>query len=267
VTAEPLREMEVSNLVARIAGTDPALAAHPLVLMAHLDHLGFGWPDVREGNQGLVHPGADDNASGVAVLLAVGRGLAAEPARPRPVLLAVTTGEEAELLGSRHLLGSLAADALPFACVNLDTVGRLSSGKLYVLSSDSAREWRHIFLGVGYTSGAPVTLTAEPLDSSDQVACLERSVPAVQLFTGPHADYHRPGDTADRIDAAGLATVAEAVHEAVAYLVERSEPLTVTIASSQAPAQPPSGSRKASLGTVPDSASRPRRSRAEVVAG
>ena len=66
-------------------------------------------------------------------------------------------------------------------------------------------------MGVGYTTGAPVAVVAEPLDSSDQVSCLEVGVPAVQLFTGPHEDYHRPTDTADLIDAGGMAVVAEAV--------------------------------------------------------
>ena len=200
--------MRLVNLVGRIAGSDPALADHPVLVMAHLDHLGRGWPDVRAGNQGQVHPGADDNASGVAALLELARTLAAEPPRKRPVLLAVTTGEEAGLLGSRHLLAGLDDRHLPFACLNLDTVGRLGSGKILVLDTASAREWRHVFMGVGYTTGAPIEIASQPLDASDQGACLERGVPAVQLTSGPNPDYHRPSDTADRLDAAGLTRVA-----------------------------------------------------------
>ena len=251
---EPEREMELVNLVARVPGRDPKLSDEPVLVIAHLDHLGFGWPDVREGNENKVHPGADDNASGVAVLLELARAMAAEPPRPRPVVFAVVTGEEAGLLGSRHLLASMLPDTKPFACVNLDTVGRLADGKLYVLNADSAREWRFIFMGVGYTTGAPVAVVSEPLDASDQVACIEAGVPAIQLFTGPTADYHRPSDTVDTIDADGMVVVTEAAHEAIGYLAERTDPLTVTIAAAtnEGDAPPARTSRRASLGTMPD---------------
>jgi hypothetical protein len=251
---EPQREMDLVNLVARIPGRDPKLANEPVLVLAHLDHLGRGWPDVREGNENAVHPGADDNASGVAVLLELASAMAAEPPRPRPVVFAVVTGEEAGLLGSRHLLGSMTPDTKPFACVNLDTVGRLADGKLFVLNADTAREWRFIFMGVGYTTGAPVEIVSEPLDASDQVACIEAGVPAIQLFTGPTPDYHRPSDTVDTIDADGMVVVTEAAHEAIGYLAERTDPLTVTIASvvEESAAPPPRTSRRASLGTMPD---------------
>jgi len=251
---EPRREMTLVNLVGRIPGADPAVSHQPVVLMAHLDHLGRGWPDVRAGFEGRVHPGADDNASGVAVAMAVARALAAEPPRARTVLVAVVTGEEAGRLGSRHLLETMGDAVEPSACVNLDTVGRLKDGKLYVLDAGSAREWRFVFMGVGYTTGAPVEISTEPLDSSDQRSCIEAGIPAVQLFTGPTADYHRPSDTADTLDPDGMAVVAEATREAVAYLAERTEPLTVTTgaAAPTAPPRGPGGSRRASLGTVPD---------------
>jgi hypothetical protein len=251
---EPEREMELVNLIARIPGRDPKLANQPVLVIAHLDHLGRGWPDVRGGNEGEVHPGADDNASGVAVLLELAQAMATEPPRPRPVVFAVVTGEEAGLLGSRHLLQSMVPDTKPFACVNLDTVGRLADGKLYVLNADTAREWRFIFMGVGYTTGAPVAVVSEPLDASDQVACIESGVPAIQLFTGPTADYHRPSDTVDTIDAEGMVVVTEAAHEAIGYLAERTDPLTVTIAAAagEDTAPPPRTARRASLGTMPD---------------
>jgi hypothetical protein len=250
---EPERDLALTNLVAAIPGTDHGLA--PVLLTAHLDHLGRGWPDVREGHAGTVHPGADDNASGVAVLLEVARALASEPAKARDILVVVTTAEEAGLVGSRHLLAELGEAGRPFACVNLDTVGRLAdSGKLYVLNTGSAREWRFAFMGVGYTTGAPVEVVSEPLDASDQVACLDVGVPAVQLFTGPTADYHRPSDTADSVDADGMAVVAEATREIVGWLADRTDPLTVTIGGGppHGGAAAAEGPRRAALGTVPD---------------
>jgi hypothetical protein len=252
----PERDMELVNLVAAVPGSDPELSRHPVLVMAHLDHLGRGWPDVRASNRGIIHPGADDNASGVAVLLAVAGTLADEAPRARPVLVAFVTGEEAGLLGSRHLIEGLGSEGAPFACINIDTVGRLGDGSVHVLNADSARQWRHIFLGVGHTTGARVSIVSEPLDASDQLACLERGVPAVQLFTGAHADYHRPTDTAEAIDARGMVTVAEVVHEAVAYLADRSDPLDVRLEAAnraQRPRPADDGApRRAALGTVPD---------------
>jgi hypothetical protein len=246
--------MTLTNLIGSVRGTDPELA--PVLVMAHLDHLGKGWPDVRAGNEGLVHPGADDNASGVAVLLELARTMAAEPPRPRTILFAVVTGEEAGRVGSKHLLGEFADGVKPFACVNLDTVGRLTDGELFVLNADSAREWRFIFMGVGYTTRAPIKVVAEPLDSSDQMSCIEAGIPAIQLFTGPTPDYHRPSDTAATIDADGMAVVTEAAHETVAYLAERLEPMTVTIKGQfggHHPGEPKTQiPRRASLGTMPD---------------
>jgi hypothetical protein len=258
---DPPRRVPLANVVGRIAGSDPSLAEHPVLLLAHLDHLGTGGPGVRAGNEGKLHPGADDNASGVAALLEVARALASAGRPARPIVVAAVTAEEQGLVGSRRLLAGLAPDRLPFACVNLDTVGRLRDGKLHVLDAGSAREWRHIFMGVQATTGIPVAVATEPLAGSDQAACLERGVPAVQIFTGANADYHRPTDTADKIDAEGMARVAEVVHKAAAYLAGRAEPLTVSLpAAAAAPAAGPPAAggatprseRRAALGTVPD---------------
>ncbi len=248
-------KLPLTNLIGRVPGTDASLP--PVLVTAHLDHLGHGWPDVRSGNEGKIHPGADDNASGVAVLIELAKALAAAPANPRTVLFAVTTGEEAGLIGARHLISSMTPEQRPYACINLDTVGRLKEGKLYVLDTASAREWRYIWMGVGATTGAPVTMVSEPLDASDQGACLEAGIPAVQLFTGPTPDYHRPSDTPDKIDAEGMATVTEAAHEALVYLAGRREPLTVTLKGHVGHPRPhpgPSSSsgRRVSLGTMPD---------------
>lgn len=251
---EPEREMALTNLIGRVPGRDASLP--PVLVMAHLDHLGHGWPDARAGHRGQIHPGADDNASGVAVLLELARHLAVAPPAARTVLFAVVSGEEAGRIGSRKLLDELAAHQLPMACLNLDTVGRLGEGTLLVLNADSAREWPFVFMGVGATTGVAVTTVAQRLDASDQVSCLERGVPAVQLFAGPNPDYHRPSDVAERIDVAGLIKVATVASETVSYLAGRKDPLTSTIVREEtstgvAGAAPPEG-RRVSLGTMPD---------------
>ncbi len=74
----------------------------------------------------------------------------------------------------------------------------------------------------------------------------------MQIFTGAHADYHRPSDTADKIDGAGLVKVATFVKEAVNYLLEREPPLTSQLAGTATPTTAPSGSgRRVLFGTVP----------------
>ena len=109
------------------------------------------------------------------------------------------------------------------------------------------------------------------LESSDQKSFIDRGVPAVQVFSDPHPDYHRPGDTADKIDGPGLVKVATFVKEGIVYLGERAEPLTNTIASMKgaSPAAgaaaasaggtaggtagaPPAQGRRVSFGTMPD---------------
>jgi S1-C subfamily serine protease len=95
---------------------------------------------------------------------------------------------------------------------------------------------------------------SEELGSSDQKSFIDAGVPGVQLFAGVHADYHRPGDIANKVDGAGLIKVAGVAKEAVEYLANRSEPLTSSLAGiepSPATGSPPAG-RRAALGTVPD---------------
>lgn len=248
-SGDPERLMTLRNVVAVIPGRDADQTPKRVVVGAHYDHLGLGWPAVRAGNAGEVHPGADDNASGIAVLLELARVLASGPPPARSVLFVAFTGEEAARLGSRQFVDVTAADIV--GMLNLDTVGRLGSGPLYVLGSSSAREWPYILRGAGYVTGVPVKLVPEPLDASDQVSFIEAGIPAVQLFSGAHADYHRPSDTADKIDGQGLVKVAAVAREVIAHLASSDARLTKTAAIPQARA-PKETPRRVALGTVPD---------------
>jgi hypothetical protein len=252
--------VETFNVVGYLPGSREEWGEQSVVLGAHFDHLGRGWPDVHTGDEGKIHPGADDNASGVAVLLELAANLAAAGPPPRNLVLAAFSAEEAGRLGSIHF----ADHDRPFpaegirAMINLDTVGRLRGGPLTVLSTATATEWPHIFRGCSYVTGVESRNVSEPLDSSDQMSFIDRGIPAVQLFTRAHTDYHRPGDTADLVDLSGLVKVATFVKEALVYLTEREEPLTVTIegageeAGQAAPATPPRGGRRVSFGVVPE---------------
>jgi C-terminal processing protease CtpA/Prc len=136
--------------------------------------------------------------------------------------------------------------------VNLDTVGRLGKNKLLVLGAGSAKEWVHIFRGAGFVTGVDIESVSEELDSSDQKSFQEAGVPSVQLFSGPNLDYHRPTDTADKIDPAGLVKVASVTKEVVEYLAGREEPLSSTLKPGTAAQPAPKTERKVSLGTIPD---------------
>jgi hypothetical protein len=252
----PGKPVEAFNVIGYLPASREDWNEQSVVLGAHYDHLGHGWPDVHSGDEGKIHPGADDNASGVAVLLELAANLAAAEPPQRNLVFVAFSGEEAGRLGSKWFV----EHPHPFplegvrAMVNLDTVGRLGNGPLTVLATSTASEWPHIFRGCSYVTGVESRNVSEALDSSDQVSFIEKGIPAVQLFTRAHTDYHRPGDTADKVDVAGLVKVATFLKEALTYLVQREEPMTVTIEGA-AQAAPPSGprtGRRVSFGVVPE---------------
>ena len=222
---------------------------------AHYDHFGRGGYADHAQYQGKVHPGADDNASGIAVMLELARNLAARPL-PRTIVFVAFTGEESGRLGSRHYVQQ--ATRYPanriIAMVNLDTVGRLGENPLTVFGADTADEWVHILRGAGYVTGVAVRPVAEDIGSSDQTSFIETGVPAVQLFGTAHEDFHRPGDTPDKIDLSGLVKTARVLQEIAGYLAERPEPLNSALDGARSPARATSAatSRQVSLGTVPD---------------
>jgi hypothetical protein len=241
-----------ANVIGVLPGTREDWVGQSVVVGAHLDHLGLGWPDVRAGNQGQIHNGADDNASGVAVLLELAALLGAQP-QPRTIVFVAFTAEEWGRRGSRHFVHA-STDFPPAQCMgmlNLDTVGRLGQQKLTLLGAGTAREWRHIAMGVGYTTGVEAVCVPQDPGGSDQVSFHEVQVPALQLFTGPHADYHRPSDDVERIDAPGLVKVATFAREVLIYLAGREEPLHASFGAAPATGGP-TGERRASLGTMPD---------------
>ena len=240
------------NVIGVLPGAKKGLEDASAVICAHYDHLGLGWPDVHPGDEGKVHPGADDNASGVAVMIELASRLAGTVKPARNIVFAAFTAEESGLRGSRRYISS-SKRFPPQRCIgaiNLDTVGRLGERKVLVLGTPGAREWRHIFMGSGYVTGVEAEMPTLELDSSDQVSFTEAGIPAVQIFTGPHGDYHRPGDTADKIDAQGMVKVASLAREALIYLADREEPLEF---SGPPAARDGAGElRKAGTGCMPD---------------
>ena len=252
-------KLKLRNVIGIILGTDSELKESPVVLSAHYDHLGLGWPDVHPGDEGKIHFGADDNASGVAILLEIAKSLGKSFKPKRTIIFAAFTGEEAGLIGSRHFVNNFKSDFThnAFADVNLDTDGRLFDKKLMILNGNTAREWKFIFMGTDYTTGVKSTVIEKELDSSDQFAFIEKGIPAVQLFTGAHQDYHRPTDTVDKIDGEGLVKVCKVTKEVIEYLADRTDPMPFTgkTGNIQNKNETPNTSKKirrAATGSIPD---------------
>jgi len=250
----PEYKLVLKNVVGVIPGTKPEWSDQSILIGAHYDHLGAGFFGATMENRGQIHPGADDNASGVSVLIELAKVLGKVLEPERSVVFIAFTGEETGRKGSKYYIDS--EKRYPAAkCIgmlNLDTVGRLGKNKLLVLGAGSAKEWIHIFRGTGYLSGVEIEAVSEELDSSDQKSFQEAGIPAVQLFTGPHLDYHKPTDTVDKIDAEGLVKVATVTKEVIEYLAKREGPLSATLQSEQKSGSEPKKERKVSLGIIPD---------------
>ena len=249
-------KLSLTNVIGLIPGTDPELKEEPVVISAHYDHLGLGWPDVRKGNEGKIHYGADDNASGVATIIELAHTMAKTVKPKRTIVFLACTAEEAGLIGSRYFVAH-SKDYFKgtiFANVNIDTDGSLFDKKLLVLNANSAKEWKFIFMGTDYTTGIKSEVIDKDLDASDQFAFIEKGIPAVQLFTGATENYHRPSDTYEKIDGKGLVKVAIVSKEVLEYLADREDPMNYTGKTpgiNKAPATNKT-SRRVSTGSIPD---------------
>jgi hypothetical protein len=253
---------ETANVAAILPGRDAALAGECVVVGAHYDHLGLGGDaSLAPEQEGTVHPGADDNASGVAALLAVARAAAAAGPARRTILFVAFGAEELGVLGSSHLVKSP-----PAACpvermqlmVNLDMVGRPQGGKVYVDGGDTARGLRDLVRAVADAKPRlPVTLAfgGDGSGPSDHLSFHARGVPVVFLFTGAHADYHRPSDTAEKVDPAGLTAVARLASRLAREAAEREARLEV-VRSAAPPRERRDRGYGAYLGAIPDFAER-----------
>ena len=256
ITGPGGRKGPLRNVIGILPGTDEARAGESVLICAHYDHLGLGWPDHRAGNEGKIHYGADDNASGVAVMLELARYFCREVKPARTLIFAAFTCEEDHLRGSGYYVKNYKRfpPGQIIGVINLDTVGRLFGKKVMVIDSSSAREWKYIFMGSGHVTGVDVEIVSENLDSSDQRSFIEKGIPAVQLFSGIHSDYHTPGDTPEKIDPDGMTSIASLAKEALIFLVERKEPMLFTGTDSPARVQGEKNgtARRASTGSMPD---------------
>jgi len=247
---------KAQNLIARLPANAPAneRLAGVVVVGAHYDHLGHGGsaslaPDSREA-----HLGADDNASGVAGLLETARLLARVPNRRREIVFAAFSAEELGVLGSAHFVKSPLPGLAPsdiVAMLNLDMVGRLREDKLDVLGGESATEWPSLVGPACTTARLSCTIAGSGHGPSDHAAFFAAGVPVLHFFTGSHADYHRPSDVAEKVNAEGIERIASVVAATASAMASRPAPLTYQKGAPLVPVGDVRSTR-ASLGTVPD---------------
>jgi hypothetical protein len=221
------------------------------VIGAHYDHLGYGGPSSLAGGKKMaIHPGADDNGSGTTAVMELARRFAAQGNRQGRRLLFITfSGEELGLYGSRHYckepLFPLADTA---AMYNLDMVGRLSpdrkTGKdrLLCQGAGTAKEFNPLVAEMAKKYDFQMSVQASGFGPSDHDSFCAKKVPVLFFWTGDHADYHRPSDTADKINLPGMRRIVDMSQEAIARLGGAAKPAFVEVKRAGRP-RPSSGPR------------------------
>lgn len=204
------------NVMALLPGSDPELAEQVIVVGAHYDHVGtsnaHGMPshgEALELTPDVIFNGADDNASGSAVLLELALSLATSERRPRrSVLFQWYSGEELGLLGSKHWVDH---PTLPLervvAMVNMDMVGRPVGRTFMAGGVGTSPFWEESVVRAARAEGLEVVLQRAGSAPSDNMNFFAADIPALFLFSGLHADYHRSGDDAHKLEADGAARI------------------------------------------------------------
>jgi hypothetical protein len=251
---EEVRE-RAENVVAVLPGRDSSRRDENIVIGAHYDHLGFGHFGARDASAaGAIHPGADDNASGTAVLLDLARRLAQLPIKPpRAVVFVAFSGEELGLYGSRHFVDRSPWTASTKAMINLDMVGRLRGNRLTVFGARSGQRWSAIVTGAAAQLGLNVA-ESDDIGRSDHLSFYNKKIPVLHFFTGIHEDYHRASDTWKKLDLEGMAKVSDLVMASALQIADSQEPINFVSLPSRPPREQPlnKGGLNTYLGSIPE---------------
>lgn len=242
------------NVVGILPGADPNLRDQRVVIGAHYDHLGFGhFGALDRQAEGKVHPGADDNASGTAVLLDLARRMAKLPVKPdRTIVFAAFSGEELGLYGSRHYIESSNSTAAIKAMINLDMVGRLRENRLTVFGARSGENLSDLVTKNARALGLDIT-DSNDVGRSDHMSFYSKKIPVLHFFTGTHGDYHRATDTWDKLNFEGMAKISDLVLVTALEIANRKEPIRFVSLPSR-PSETAGSARgvRVYLGTIPD---------------
>lgn len=270
------KQADAFNVIGILPGHDPILKNEAIVIGAHYDHLGRGGQGSLAANSTEIHHGADDNASGVAALIELARQFAKLKNNKRTLIFIAFSGEEEGLFGSSFYVQN---PVFPLdktvAMINLDMVGRLKDDKLTIGGIGTASDWKAIVEDRNnarrlqtdtftLTNGASSITTASkpfPLFSlslnedgfgpSDHSSFYGKKVPVLFFFTGTHNDYHKPSDTADKINYDGEMKVISYVAAVANAIDQNPQRPTYTVGKSSGMGGGRSGFN-ISLGTIPN---------------
>lgn len=284
------RESPSHNVVGILPGSDPKLKDEAIVIGAHYDHLGRGGQGSLAQREGEIHHGADDNASGTAGLLELARMFSTQRPKPRRTIVFIAfSGEEEGLIGSNYYVNHpVVPVANTVAMINLDMVGRLNNQKLVIGGVGTASEWRSMIdahnvvqsatvslnspaITVGASTstmpivvganGRPVvtldpakhfflTMNEDGYGPSDHSSFYAKQIPVLFFWTGTHADYHKPSDTAEKINYEGLTRITSFVANIVRDIDKSDKRPTFKVAQVQSTAR--STGFRVYLGTIPN---------------
>jgi hypothetical protein len=275
------RESPSFNVIGVLPGSDPKLKDEAIVIGAHYDHLGRGGQGSLAPREGDIHHGADDNASGVAGLLELARVLSSQNPKPRRTIVFIAfSGEEEGLIGSSYYVNHPVVPlANTVAMINLDMIGRLNERRLIIGGVGTASEWRSFIdasnsTGTVVTSvkvaGMPIPMTSngkptgntdpskkfdlttneDGFGPSDHSSFYAKQIPVLFFWTGTHNDYHKPSDTAEKINYEGEARIVSFVASIVRDVDKSDKRPSYTVAKVAATAR--SAGFRVYLGTIPN---------------
>ena len=250
------------NIIAIVPGKDKRLRNEYIVVGSHYDHLGLGGKDSgsRRPDTIAVHPGADDNASGDAVVLELARHFK-KVRSPRSIIFMFFGAEEQGLVGSKFFLDWMKKDDnhrinLPnnikgiVAMVNLDMVGRMRNNALSVSGTGTSSGFKTMVEDAAGQKGLNVSCIPDGYGPSDQASFVAAEIPVLFLTTGGHMEYHTPADVPSTLNYDGMQQTLDFTQELVTRLASMPEaPDYINVPSSQKMSH---AKFKVTLGLMPD---------------
>lgn len=246
------------NVEMILPGEDGKTGSEFIIIGAHFDHLGMGGPgsSSRAVDTVGVHHGADDNASGVAMMLELAEKFAAtKGSHKRSIVALAFTGEEMGLLGSKYFTENPPIDlSKANAMINLDMVGRLrdSSRVLQIGGIGTAEGLKDIAIRTVDTNLVRLTLSEEGYGPSDHSSFYGKNIPVLFYTTGAHLDYHTPDDTWDKINYKGMELISNYIYDVASELANAGERLKYREAGPKADNSRVMRRRGVTLGIMPD---------------
>jgi hypothetical protein len=250
-------KVNTRNVAMLLPGEDPVLKDEYVVFGAHFDHLGMGGKgsSSRSGDTVAVHYGADDNASGVSMIIELaGKFAGTKGSHKRSIIFVAFSGEESGLLGSKYFTEAAQAEiSKTRAMVNFDMVGRLNEERnLQIGGVGTADGLKEIALSRSDTNMLTLSFTEEGSGPSDHSAFYAKDIPVLYFTTGAHTDYHTPFDTWDKINYEGMVTISDLVFSIASSIANDVSPLAFKEAGPKGDVSRGMRRRGITLGIMPD---------------